>query len=87
MNSLNGMTDGGLVTSRVDLGDAAPLQIFDLPGIDVVSRDEAVHDLGRQLVAADVGERAVLLADWATDGVDDERVGSSGHDNTVPRGA
>ena len=56
-------------------------------GIDVVPRDEPVHDLGRQLVAADVRERAVLLADRAADGVDDERVGTSRHDNTVSRGA
>ena len=56
-------------------------------GIDAVPRDEPVHDLGRELVAADVRERAVLLADRAADGVDDQRVGPSGHDNTVTRGA
>ena len=45
------------------------------PGSTSFRRDEPVHDLGRELVAADVRERAVLLADRAADGVDDQRVG------------
>ena len=64
----------------VDLADAAPLQVLDLARVDVVARDEAVHDLGRELVAADVRERAVLPPDRAADGVDDERVG--GHNSS-----
>ena len=38
----------------VDLRHAAPLDVLDLRGIDVVSSDQPVHDLGRELVAADV---------------------------------
>ena len=35
-----------------DLGDAAHLHVLDLPGIEVVPRDEAVQHLCRELVAA-----------------------------------
>ena len=55
-----------------DLGDAAPLQVLDLAGVDLVPRDQAVHDLRRELVAADMRKRAVLAADRAANGVDDQ---------------
>ena len=43
-------------------------------GIDAGAAEQAVHDLRRQLVAADVRERAVPPADRAADGVDDQRI-------------
>ena len=72
----------------VDLRHAAPLHVLDLRRIDVVAGEQAVDDLRRELVAADVRERAVLLADRAADGVDDECVGFPGrHDrNSTGRG-
>ena len=63
----------------VDLGDAPPLDVLDLARVDAVTREEAVDDLRGEIVAADVRERAVPLADRAPDGVDDECVGFSGH--------
>ena len=56
----------------VDLRHAAPLHVLDLGGIDAVPLDERVHDLGRELVAADVRQRAVLLPDRAANGIDDD---------------
>src|SRR5262249_761024 len=55
----------------VDLRDAPPLHILDLGRIDAVPTHERIDDLRRELVATDVRERAVLLPDGATDGVDD----------------
>jgi hypothetical protein len=57
-----------------DLRDAAHLDVLDLGRVEVVALDEAVQDLGGELVAADLRERAVPLADRAADGVDDQRV-------------
>src|SRR5581483_4684428 len=48
-----------------DLRDAAPLEVLDLPWIDVVPADQAVDDLGGELVATDVRKRAVLASDRA----------------------
>src|SRR5207237_890616 len=70
----------------VDLRYAAPLKILDLGRVDVVPAHEAVHDLGGEIVAADVRERSVLPADRAADGVHDQRVGLPWfHTDTVAR--
>jgi len=55
----------------VDLGDATPLQVLDLGWIDVVPGEQRVHDLGSEVVAANVRQRPVLLPDRAANGVDD----------------
>ena len=68
----------------LDLRDAAPLEVFDLARVDPVPLDETVHNLGRDVVPADVRERAVLLPDRAPNGVDDQCVClSAGHPITV----
>ena len=59
----------------VDLRHAAPLHVLDLGGIDAVPLHERVHDLRRELVAADVRERPVLLADRAANRIDDHCAG------------
>ena len=50
---------------------AAHLHVLDLAGVDVDAADEAVQDLRRELVRADLGERAVPPPDRRADGVDD----------------
>jgi hypothetical protein len=55
----------------VDLRDAAPLHILDLGRVDTVPRDERVDDLRRRLVTPNVRQRAVLLSDRTTNGIDD----------------
>ena len=42
--------------------------------IDVRPADEAVHDLRREVVSADVRERPVPPPDRAADGVHDQRI-------------
>ena len=56
------------------------------PGSTPLRATQAVHDLGGEIVAANVRERAVLLADRAANGVDDECVGVPGHaqNSTAP---
>src|SRR5206468_7843232 len=63
-----------------DLRDASELDVLDLPRLELVSRQQSVEDLRSQVVAADLRQRAVLLADRRAHGVDDVR---SGHDTRV----
>src|SRR5919204_74040 len=56
-----------------DLRDTAELDVLDLRRIEVVSRQQPIQDLGGHLVAADLGQRPVLLADRRSHGVDDVR--------------
>ena len=57
-----------------DLGHAAHLHVLDLAGLDVEPVDEAVQDLRRELVGADLGERAAAPPDRGANRIDDERV-------------
>ena len=54
-----------------DLGHAAHLHVLDLARVDIDAPDEAVQDLRRELVRADLGQRAVPPPDRRANGVDD----------------
>ena len=63
-----------------DLRDAAELDVLDLTRIQIVARDEAVQDLGAELVAADRRKRTVLPADRRANRIDDQRILHAGLD-------
>ena len=57
-----------------DLRDAAELDVLDLGRVEVLALDERIQDLAGELVAANRRERAVPLADWRADRIDDQCV-------------
>src|SRR5207247_2738619 len=61
-----------------DLGHAAELDVLHVRRVDALPRDERVQHLGRQLVAAHLGQRPVWPADRAADRVDNQRIGAPG---------
>ena len=62
-----------------DLGHAAELDVLDLARIDILAREQAVQHLSGELVAADRGQRPVLLADRRPNRVDDQCVDARHH--------